>query len=177
MTKHENDPISRIEWRDTNTLNHNDWNPNCVFTPELKLLEFSILKQGWIQPILINNDGLIIDGFHRASLARDSVKLKEKYAGKVPCVVMDLTRPEAMLLTIRINRAKGSHVAFRMADIIKELIDVHLIDAQQVAKEIGATQDEISLLYQDGVFASKDIKNYKYSKAWYPSDTTLKENQ
>lgn len=170
----KNDPISNIEWRQVSTLRGNDYNPNLVFNQELKLLELSILKQGWIQPILINDDGLIIDGFHRASLARDSVKIREKYKGEVPCVVMDLSTPEAMLLTIRINRAKGSHVAYRMASIIKELIDVHNLDPQQVAGDIGATKDEIALLYQDGVFAKKNIKDYKYSSAWIPADDKVK---
>jgi len=174
MNAYDNDPISRIEWRDTATLHANNWNPNLVFNQELKLLEFSIMRQGWIQPILINDDGMIIDGFHRASLARDSVKLKEKYNGKVPCVVMNLTTPQAMLLTIRINRAKGSHVAFRMASIIKDLVDVHHLDPQQICGEIGATLDEIDLLYKDGVFESKNIKDYRYSKAWYPADDKVK---
>ena len=79
-----------------------------------------------------------------------------------------------MLLTIRINRAKGSHIAFKMSSIVQELIDVHKLDPMEVAKEIGANRDEIDLLYKKGVFEAKDIKNYKYSKAWYPIETTRK---
>ena len=111
---------------------------------------------------------------HRTSLSLGSAKLKERYGGLVPCVVMPLTRAEAMLLTIRINRAKGSHVAFRMAEIVKELIDTHGLDPQQISTEIGATADEVDLLYKDGVFAIKKIADHKYSKAWYPTDTKLK---
>jgi ParB-like chromosome segregation protein Spo0J len=69
-----NDPISRIEWRDASSLNANEYNPNIVFTPELRLLERSILKTGWVQPVLITQDGTIIDGFHRHRLAQDSAK-------------------------------------------------------------------------------------------------------
>ena len=164
------DPIDKIEWRDANTLNSNDYNPNVVLTQELKLLELSILQQGWIQPVLILGDGTIIDGFHRAMLAKDSKSLKLKYQGKCPCVVLPLTRPEAMMLTIRINRAKGNHIAFRMSGIIRELIDEHNIDPQQICKEIGANKDEVDLLYEEGVFEARDIKNYRYSKAWYPKE-------
>ena len=74
------------------------------------------------------------------------------------------------MLTIIINRAKGSHVAFRMSNIIRELIDEHDIDPQQIAKEIGANKDEVDLLYKEGVFEARDIKNYRYSKAWYPKE-------
>lgn len=51
-----------------------------------------------------------------------------------------------------------------------ELIDMHHCDPQEVAIEIGATKDEIDLLYQDGVFKKKDIASHAYSKAWYPEE-------
>ena len=66
-----NDPINNIEWLDANELDGNDYYPNVVFTPELKLLELSILKTGWVQPILISRDKIIIDGFHRWSLSKE----------------------------------------------------------------------------------------------------------
>lgn len=168
------DPINSIEWREAKSLNANDYNPNVVFTPELKLLERSILKTGWVQPILIADDGTIIDGFHRHRLAQDSEPLKKKYNGMVPCAVMNITKAEAMILTVRMNRAKGSHVAVRMSEIVKTLLDEHGLDPQEVAQELGATKEEIDLLYQDGVFKMKNISEYKYSKAWVPSDTRLK---
>lgn len=166
----DKEPINNIQWRDAATINANGYNPNVVFTPELKLLEKSILKCGWIQPVIINPDNIIIDGFHRWRLSQDSKAINEIYKGKVPCVVMDLNKPEAMMLTIRINRAKGSHVALQMSEIIHQLIDEHGCDKQEIAENIGATMEEIDLLYQDGVFKKKDIKNYKYSKAWYPAE-------
>jgi ParB-like chromosome segregation protein Spo0J len=164
------DPISAIEWRDAATLSVNNYNPNVVFTPELRLLELSIMTTGWVQPILVSKDGTIIDGFHRSRLAVDSAALKKKYAGKVPCAVVDVSRAEAMLMTIRMNRAKGTHVAVQMSSIIKELIDDHHLDPQEISKGIGATLAEIDLLYQDGVFKMKNIKDYKYSPAWYPTE-------
>ena len=167
-----NDPICSIEWRDASTLNANDYNPNVVFTPELRLLERSLLLTGWVQPILIQRaDGIIIDGFHRWRLAQQSAPLVKRYAGKVPCAVLDLTRGQAMMLTIRMNRAKGSHVAVKMSDIVRELIDVHHCDPQEVAIEIGATKDEIDLLYQEGIFKMKRISEHAFSKAWYPKET------
>ncbi len=165
-----NDPINTIEWRDAAVLNGNDYNPNVVFSPELRLLERSILLTGFVQPILITKDGTIIDGFHRVMLSRESEALRKRYAGKVPCAVLDVPRDKAMILTIRMNRAKGTHVAVRMSEIVRELIDVHHCDPQEVAIEIGATKDEIDLLYQDGVFKMKNIENYRWSKAWYPAE-------
>jgi ParB-like chromosome segregation protein Spo0J len=166
------DPILRIEWRDAASLKANGWNPNVVFSPEMKLLEHSILSNGWVQPVLINTNGIIIDGFHRTQLGKDSPRIRAKYLGKVPCAVLDISDAEAMCLTVRINRAKGDHIATRMADLVKALIDEHGYDPQQVASEIGATLDEVNLLYQDSIFTTRNLRDYRYSNAWVPREST-----
>lgn len=170
------DPISNIEWRDASTLHSNDWNPNVVFTPELKLLERSILSQGWIQPILINRNGMVIDGFHRWMLSKDSKLLKEKYAGSVPCAVLNVDDAQARILTVRMNRAKGSHVALRMADLVKSLVDDAGMSIADVAKEIGGTKQEVELLYQNDIFKARNLKDYKYSQAWVPGEDRFETN-
>jgi ParB-like chromosome segregation protein Spo0J len=164
-------PINDITWVDADLLEANDYNPNAVFTPELKLLERSILQTGWVQPVLVSKDMTIIDGFHRWMLTKESKKLREIWDGKLPVAMLDVDRSKAMILTVRMNRAKGSHIAIRMSSMVKELIDTHHLDKQELAAEIGATVAEIDLLYQDGVFTAKNIKNYKYSKAWVPAES------
>lgn len=163
---YKEDPISNVQWVDAQDLNANDYNPNVVLNQELKLLEFSIMKNGWIQPVLVDENLTIIDGYHRSFLSKTSKLLQEKYDGKVPVVKMDLTEPERMLLTIRINRAKGNHVAVKMHDIVTALIDEHDYSPQQIMEGIGCTKDEVDLLYKDGVFDALNIKEHKYSKAW-----------
>jgi ParB-like chromosome segregation protein Spo0J len=159
-------PIENIVWVDADNLKANDYNPNVVMTTEMKLLKLSIKQNGWIQPILIDQEFVIIDGFHRATAARADKTLTVQ--GKIPCVVLELTEAERMLLTIRINRAKGSHVAFKMADIVKKLINEYEYSPKEVAAQIGANKEEIDLLLQDDVFKKLDIENHQYSKAWYP---------
>lgn len=165
------DPIENIQWRSAEELIANSYNPNVVMNQELKLLERSLLRTGWVQPILISRDNIIIDGFHRTMLSRTSDKVKARWGGKVPCAVLDIDRGQAMVMTIRMNRAKGTHVAVRMSLIVRELIDIHHYDPQEVAIEIGATGDEVELLRQDGVFKMKNIEDYAYSRAWYPKET------
>lgn len=163
------DPINNVVWIDAEELSANDYNPNIVFSPELKSLERNILAIGWVQPVIASTSKIIIDGFHRTMISRDSKKLKEKYGGQVPCVMFDVPRDEAMILTVRMNRAKGSHVAVRMSDMVKELIDEHGWTVDNLAVELGATKKEVDLLHQDSVFKFRNIKDYKYSKAWYPA--------
>lgn len=163
-------PISNVEWVDVSKLSANDYNPNVVYSKEMELLKLSILKNGWIQPILVTQDYVIIDGFHRASLAKADKQVAAMTGGKVPCVVMNLSEPERMLLTIRINRAKGSHIAIKMSDIIKTLVNEYGVPIAEICNQIGANKDEIDLLLMDSVFKKYDItKQSKYSNAWVPN--------
>ena len=165
-------PISKVEWIEANKLNANDYNPNVVFNAELNLLKFSLMRQGWIQPILVSKNEAgeytIIDGFHRSMLAKTDKQVSELTNGLVPVVVLDLSEAERKCLTIRINRAKGSHVAIKMSEIIQSLINEHGMSVAQICKEIGATKDEVDLLMMDNVFKALDTSNKKFSKAWYP---------
>jgi|TARA_Y100000114_G_scaffold52859_1_gene48245 ParB-like chromosome segregation protein Spo0J len=168
MNVFDEQPISKVVWMLAKDLNPNDYNPNRVLTDEFKLLALNIVRFGWIQPILINKNNIIIDGFHRWKLSIDSKELYKKYSGRVPCVVMDISDREAMLLTIRMNRAKGVHEASSMAKIAKKLIEDYGMTPATLRKELGMSAREVELLLSDTVFEIKDIDNWQYSKAWYP---------
>lgn len=155
-----NSPIEDIQWIDPNELTANDYNPNYVFTKEMRLLEFSIERQGWIQPLLITKDNVIIDGFHRYTISKKNDWL-------VPCAVLDVTDVERRLLTIRINRAKGSHVAVRMSEVIRKLLDEG-VDAKIIAEEIGGDEAEVELLSRDDVFEKFSLEDHTYSRSWIP---------
>jgi ParB-like chromosome segregation protein Spo0J len=165
------DPICSIEWLPAAELSANAWNPNVVFKLELKLLETSILRTGWVQPILISRAGTIIDGFHRWRLAQESKAIVKRYGGKVPCARLQIGEAEAMMLTVRINRAKGSHVAVRMAELVKQLVDEHGLLPQEIAVGIGASSGEVDLLYQDSIFKARNLADAPFSKAWYPAES------
>ena len=162
-------PISKIDWVNVDKLKANDYNPNVVFNAELKLLKFSLLKQGWIQPVLVTQDYEIIDGFHRASLCKTDKEVNAMTNGRVPVVVMHLEEWERKTLTIRINRAKGSHIALKMSSIIKSLVEEHGMNTKTIAKEIGATKQELDVLLMENVFKALDVENKEFSKAWYPA--------
>lgn len=164
-------PIDNIQWIDVEKLRANDYNPNVVITPEFKLLKTSLLKSGWIQPILVcpRGDGYeIIDGFHRSTLAKADADVRALTDGKVPCAVMDLSEPERMMLTVRINRAKGSHQAVKMHELVSKLLKEHGCSVKQVCEGIGATKAEVDLLATESVFKKLDIEAHAYSRAWEP---------
>jgi ParB-like chromosome segregation protein Spo0J len=174
MSIFEEQPISNVVWKLASELDANDYNPNRVLADEFKILALNIVRFGWIQPILINKNNIIIDGFHRWRLAQDSKELYKLYSGRVPCVVMDIDDREAMLLTIRINRAKGVHEASAMAKIAKKLVNDFGMTPQNLQTELGMGSREVELLLADTVFEIKNISEWQYSKAWYPYEDKKK---
>jgi hypothetical protein len=57
-----------------------------------------------------------------------------------------------------------------MHKLVNALITDFGWSRERVAQEIGAHVSEVDLLMQEGVFTNKDIKNWSYSKAWYPAE-------
>lgn len=161
-------PIENIQWKKADSLKPNDYNPNVVYNTELKLLKLSLLTNGWIQPVLIDSEGIIIDGYHRWWLTQNHKEIAAIHNAEVPCAVMELTEVQRILLTIRINRAKGSHIAYRMHEAIRHLLVDLAADKKEVADGIGASIDEIDLLLQENIFQQLGTKDHKYSKAWVP---------
>lgn len=166
----EDMPLNNVQWIEVDKLTANDYNPNVVLTKELQLLQLSLLKNGWIQPVLITKEGRIIDGFHRSTLCRINEEVRKMTDGKVPCVVLDLSPPERIMLTVRINRAKGNHIALKMNKLVQELINDYGLSKEVVAENIGATPREVELLLYDDVFDSYELtEETLYSQAWKPT--------
>jgi ParB-like chromosome segregation protein Spo0J len=165
------DPVDNIVWVEAVTLRSNFWNPNRVMIQEMRLLEHSLVSTGWIQPLLINRNNMIIDGFHRWRLAQDSKVIQERWKGRVPVSILDVDDDVAMAITVRINRAKGVHVAIEMHKLVTSLVKDWEWDRKRIAKEIGAPLAEVDVLLQSGVFSTKNIKNHAYSNAWYPAES------
>lgn len=163
-----NHPIDHIQWLSVDELHANSWNPNHVMAPEMRLLKISLMKQGWIQPVLVaktENGWRIIDGFHRSTLCREDKQVRALTQGRVPCAVLELSEAEAMLLTVRINRAKGSHNALRMHELVRSVLATGFT-VEQVASEIGATKHEVETLLLENVFQDLKVADTPYSRAW-----------
>lgn len=171
------DPVDNVIWRPSRTLNANDYNPNVVFTPELRLLEANILKLGWVQSILLSPGLRIIDGFHRWRLSMDSAPIRDRWAEEVPTSIIECSEAEAMMITIRMNRAKGTHVAVRMSAIVQSLVNDHGLTEKEVREGIGASGEEFRLLVDGGLLKHRDLGNYKYSNAWVPVERPAEDDQ
>ena len=48
----KNEPVDCVLWVKNEAVQANDYNPNSVAPPEMKLLKLSILEDGYTQPIV-----------------------------------------------------------------------------------------------------------------------------
>ena len=149
-------------------LKANDYNPNKVAPPEMKLLRISILEDGWTQPIVANSDNVIVDGFHRwtVSADKDVYKLTD---GKVPVVfITPADEPSRKMSTIRHNRARGTHGVLPMADIIESML-AEMKSMDEICERLQMESEEvIRLANRKGIPKTEIVRDSEWSKSWEP---------
>ncbi len=142
----------------------NDYNPNKVATPEMRLLKLSIQLDGVTMPIVTYYDKdqdtyIVVDGFHRYTILKDHLK-----SDVVPVVVIDKPLDERMGSTIRHNRARGTHQIRSMSEIVLELSKDGWTD-DNICKKLGMELDEVIRLKQ--ITGLKEVfANHQFSKSW-----------
>lgn len=152
----------------------NEYNPNIVAPPEMKLLELSIWEDGYTMPCVCyyrkDEDVYeIVDGFHRYQVMKTSPRIYERERGLLPVSVIDKDLSERMASTIRHNRARGMHSVELMSHIVAELTKSGMSDSW-IIRNIGMDKDELLRLKQISGLAELFA-----DKAFSPSDDWLEE--
>lgn len=166
------EPVDCVVWVKNDTVSANDYNPNSVAPPEMKLLEHSILEDGYTQPIVTwaaqDKEGLeVIDGFHRNRVGKECESVRDRVHGYLPVVIVNESRTDKgdrIAATIRHNRARGKHRVESMSDIVVELKRRNWSDAK-IAKNLGMDEDEILRLCQITGMAEA-FGDEDFSKSW-----------
>lgn len=157
-------PVSSVRWVPAEHVFANDYNPNAVAPPEMKLLEISIINDGFTQPIVVweTESGFeVVDGFHR-HLVGKKIGLTH-----LPVVVINSDRADRgdrIASTIRHNRARGKHQIDAMSDIVQELARRNWSE-NKIAKELGMEPDEVLRLKQITGLAEM-FADAEFSEAW-----------
>lgn len=168
------EPVDCVQWIPNTLVTQNDYNPNSVAPPEMKLLELSIQEDGYTQPIVsYSRDNIyeVIDGFHRHRVGKESIPIQKRIHGYLPLVVINKERTELsdrMASTIRHNRARGKHGVDSMSDIVVELKKRNRSD-EWIAKHLGMDPDEVLRLCQISGIAELFIDT-EFSKSWDVED-------
>ena len=164
------EPVDCVQWVQAEDVGANDYNPNSVAPPEMKLLEHSITEDGYTQPIVAWKNGEafeVVDGFHRHRVGRESSTVRARVHGYLPLAIINdtrLDRSDRIAATIRHNRARGKHKVEAMSDIVIELKRRNWSD-ERIGKELGMDADEVLRLCQITGLAEV-FADQEFSKSW-----------
>ena len=167
------EPVDLVLWRRHDLVRGNDYNPNKVAPPEMKLLRKSIEEDGYTQPIVgwpSPDDSAVdevVDGFHRSRAGTEPGKIRERVHGYLPVVRLAPNRHgkgDRIAATIRHNRARGVHGVNPMSDVVRLLVEAGWPD-DKIQGELGMDLDEVVRLKQlTGIAAL--FADREYSEAW-----------
>ena len=161
-------PVYNVKAIPIEKIQANDYNPNVVAPPEMKLLELSIWEDGFTMPCVCYYDEeadnyILVDGYHRYQVLKTSKRIYQRENGLLPVVVIDKELSNRMASTIRHNRARGKHSVDGMTNIIYNMIKNGESDAV-ICRKLGMEPLELVKLKHITGFA-KMFRNYEYSKA------------
>lgn len=177
------EPVDCVVWIKGGSVQANDYNPNAVAPPEMKLLEHSVMEDGFTQPIVAwknteKNIHEVVDGFHRNRVGKECKPVINRLHGYLPLTIINSSREDRgdrIAATIRHNRARGKHQVEAMSDIVIELKKRNWSD-ERISKELGMDSDEVLRLCQISglteVFGDAD-----FSQAWDATIFTDEEEQ
>jgi ParB-like chromosome segregation protein Spo0J len=157
-------------WVEADTVQANNYNPNLVAPPEMRLLELSIAEDGYTQPIVTwLTDGYreVVDGFHRNRVGKESKKVKTRINGYLPVTTINENRADRgdrIAATIRHNRARGKHLVQGMSDVVLELKRRNWTD-DKICRQLGMDADEVLRLTQIQGLAEM-FADHEFSEAW-----------
>ncbi len=166
-----NEPVDCVVWIPNDAIEANDYNPNVVAPPEMKLLALSITEDGYTQPIVAfpEEDGgfEVVDGFHRHRVGKEHKTVRQRVRGYLPITEIRPDREgrsDRIASTIRHNRARGKHQVAQMSEIVQELSRRNWSDAK-IGRELGMDADEVLRLKQISGLAELFAER-EFSEAW-----------
>lgn len=167
----KDEPVDCVLWVRGESVAANDYNPNRVAPPEMKLLRRSVEADGYTQPVVAWSveDGRyeVVDGFHRYRVATEIESIQVRLRGRLPVAVVrsDRTdRGDRMAATVRHNRARGKHTVDGMTELVRDLARRNWSDAK-IGRELGMEPDEVLRLKQIGGLAEL-FSEREFSEAW-----------
>jgi len=161
-------PTDCVLWVKQDTVFANEYNPNHVAAPEMKLLHTSIKEDGYTMPIVTydmqNGSREIVDGFHRNRVGREYADIKSSIHGYLPVTTLNKPLDQRVAATIRHNRARGTHGIRPMSDIVVNLSRQGWSD-EHICSQLGMDLDEVLRLKQ--ITGLKEaFMNHEFSRSW-----------
>lgn len=166
-----NEPVDCVLWVPQGAVEGNNYNPNEVAPPEMRLLKKSIDADGYTQPVVVwegeEQTFEVVDGEHRSKVPHRWKYIRERMHGYLPVTEIkdeQSDRKNRMAATIRHNRARGVHGVGPMTELVAELVKRGWAD-EDIAEELGMEPDEV-LRFKQNASLPELFEGEEYSRAW-----------
>ncbi|MDD3607172.1 MAG: ParB/RepB/Spo0J family partition protein [Candidatus Moranbacteria bacterium] len=144
---------SEIETIDPLKVNPNKYNPNLMSKEKFESLVEDFKENGWIgQPVVVNDNLQIIDGFHRWKAAM-ALKFQA-----IPIVKFHPKSEEHQkILTIALNSKRGEMNPLKLASLISELNKKYNLEelSMKLGYGVNDIKDKLSLMQVTPEFVEK----------------------
>jgi ParB-like chromosome segregation protein Spo0J len=162
-------PVLNTQLIPMDKIEGNDYNPNKVAPPEMKLLELSIRKDGLTMPIVVatekkDNNWIVVDGFHRTTVCKNIPDIKESLKGYLPVSYLNKTIESRVASTVRHNMARGTHQVELSAKLVAFLKRNDWTN-YRIGEELGMDPDEVLRLKQITGLAEA-FQDKEFSRSW-----------
>ena len=149
----------------------NDYNPNHVAPPEMRLLKLSMAKDGITMPVVVCDTPenkeypyTVVDGFHRTTVIQHDRAINATMHGYVPVSRLNKSLEDRITATVRHNMARGTHQVELSAKLVT-LLKKHNWTNARIGMELGMEPDEVLRLKQITGLAEA-FRNEEFSKSW-----------
>ena len=165
-----NHPTLNVQLVKSDDVIGNDYNPNKVAPPEMKLLKLSIRKDGLTMPVVVcdtpkeKHPYTVVDGFHRTTVAQSDKGVRESLHGYLPVSRLNKGLEDRITSTVRHNMARGTHQVELSAKLVT-MLKKHNWTNARIGMELGMDADEVLRLKQITGLAEA-FKNEEFSKSW-----------
>lgn len=162
-------PVLNVQLVPLNRVEGNEYNPNKVAPPEMKLLELSVRKDGLTMPVVVaqekkEENWIIVDGFHRTAICKKSSDIHRSLEGYLPVTILDKTLEHRVATTVRHNIARGTHQVELSAKLVA-FLKRNDWSNKRIGEELGMDPDEVLRLKQITGLAEA-FQDHEFSKSW-----------
>jgi ParB-like chromosome segregation protein Spo0J len=165
-----NHPSLNVQLVKADKVEGNDYNPNKVAPPEMRLLKLSVKKDGVTMPVVVANQDkkkkpyVVVDGFHRTMVVQGDKNINSSLNGYLPVSKLNKNIEDRISATVRHNIARGTHQVELSAKLVV-LLKKHNWTNARIGKELGMEPDEVLRLKQTTGLAEA-FADKEFSKSW-----------
>lgn len=163
-------PTLNVQLVKVDSVIGNDYNPNKVAPPEMKLLKLSIRKDGLTMPVVVCDTPkaaypyTVVDGFHRTTVVQHNKDISDSLHGYIPVSRLNKDIEDRITATVRHNMARGTHQVELSAKLVT-MLKKHNWTNARIGMELGMDADEVLRLKQITGLAEA-FKDQEFSKSW-----------